>query len=68
MMYLHNNSMSLQFIYLQSDDSSMHGSDEAIADYIEIAGRSLEELSLNHVRQVCFSTKLRITKYIFLKC
>lgn len=33
----------------------MHDSDEAIAAFIEIAGRSLEELSLNHVKQVCFS-------------
>lgn len=33
----------------------IHDSDEAIAAFIEEAGRSLEELSLNHVKQVCFS-------------
>ncbi|KAL8107367.1 uncharacterized protein LOC141673291 [Apium graveolens] len=38
-------------------------SDEAIAAFIEIAGRSLEELSLNHVKQVGSCTALSLAKF-----
>ncbi|XP_074345168.1 uncharacterized protein LOC141684205 isoform X2 [Apium graveolens] len=41
-------------------------SDEAIADFIEIAGRSLEELSLNHVRQRWLEMVLLLQ--CFLRC
>lgn len=39
--------------YLRSDCVAfLHGSDEAVATFLEMSGESLDELSLNHVSKV----------------
>ncbi|CAK9172152.1 unnamed protein product [Ilex paraguariensis] len=42
--------------------TSSHGSDEAIAAFLEASGGSLKELSLNNVREVGFNTALSLAK------
>lgn len=57
--YLANGCKSIRSLKLGRNKFS----DEAIANFIETAGRSLEELSLNHVRQVGPFTALSLAKF-----